>query len=69
MSNAEARISQPINESSYVEQGETSQVNNIENPKEQEAIPTPQYSCLNGLEGCFIEGMKFVTWLEISQRK
>ena len=31
MSNVEARISQPTNESSHVEQGETSQVNNLEN--------------------------------------
>ena len=51
MSNVEARISQPTNESSHVEQGETSQVNNPENQKEQEVIPTPQYPMSEWVRG------------------
>ena len=43
MGNVEARIFQPMNESSHVEQGEASQVNNKEDPEEQEAIPRPQH--------------------------
>ena len=43
MGNVEARIFQPTNESSHVEQGEASQVNNQEDPEEREAIPKPQH--------------------------
>ncbi|RVW30404.1 Retrovirus-related Pol polyprotein from transposon 17.6 [Vitis vinifera] len=43
LSNFETRISQPTNESSHVEQGETSQANNQENKEEKEAIQAPQY--------------------------
>ena len=60
LSNVEARISQPTNELSHVEQGETSQVYNQENPKTS--------LCLNRLEGCLKECMMIVTFLEISQR-
>ena len=50
LSNFETRISQPTNESSHVEQGETSQANNQENEKQQEAIQAPQYPMSKGLQ-------------------
>ena len=50
LSNVKTRISQPTNESSHVEQGETSQANNQENEKQQEAIQAPQYPMSKGLQ-------------------
>ena len=52
LSNVKTRITQPTNESSHVEQSETSQANNPENA-EQEAIQAPQYPMSEWARGLF----------------
>ena len=51
MDNVEARIFQPTNESSHVEQGKASQVNNQEDLEEREAIPRPQHPMFEWARG------------------